>query len=201
MIYREPLVLTVYYSQSSITAAFVFASALAAVGFVKIGCKRYGNSESSDDCSKYVKTFAKVVGESRSEYEDFSESRGAYTSYVNQLEIEYTDQSGIVYRKFIENILNDGYVNICYGENDPDDFYLSDYADGIAEIENECRGEFVYGISMRIFFGAFAAVFAVISIMTFIHTFNMKTFEDSGSESGHIVIISPDSSERNEVTE
>ena len=54
---------------------------------------------------------------------------------------------------------------------------------------------------MRIFFGAFAAVFAVISIMTFIHTFNMKTFEDSGSESGHIVIISPDSSERNEVTE
>ena len=82
-----------------------------------------------------------------------------------------------------------------------DDFYLSDYADGIAEIENECRGEFVYGISMRIFFGAFAAVFAVISIMTFIHTFNMKTFEDSGSESGHIVIISPDSSERNEVTE
>ena len=183
MIYREPLVLTVYYSQSSITAAFVFAcilavaSALAAVGFVKIGCKRYGNSESSDDCSKYVKTFAKVVGESRSEYEDFSESRGAYTSYVNQLEIEYTDQSGIVYRKFIENILNDGYVNICYGENDPDDFYLSDYADGIAEIENECRGEFVYGISMRIFFGAFAAVFAVISIMTFIHTFNMKTFE------------------------
>ena len=29
----------------------------------------------------------------------------------------------------------------------------------------------------------------------------MKTFEDSGSESGHIVIISPDSSERNEVTE
>ncbi|MDO4943926.1 MAG: hypothetical protein Q4E74_01850 [Ruminococcus sp.] len=148
---------SIKYDSKSLIMFYVIALMLIGMGlfFYKSGFQRYGSKKSHRKHSeqRWVSVKADVVDRETSQRQEFSGNIGSYTAAFDELKIRWIAKDGRVYNKYIDNCDNDGYVKICYREDDPNNFYLEDFSDGLDDIEREYEGEYCHNLGTRVFTG------------------------------------------------
>lgn len=151
----------VNYDRKSLIAFYVIALILLGIGlfFYKAGFQRYGSKKSHKKRfeERWISVKAEVADRETSQRQEFSGNTGSYTEVRDELKIRWTAKNGKVYTKYIDNCYNDGFVKICYREDDPNDFYLEDFSDGVDDLEREYVGEYCHTLGTRVFTGLLSA--------------------------------------------
>lgn len=151
----------VNYDRRSLIAFYVIALILLGIGlfFYKSGFQRYGSKKSHKKCceERWISVKAEIVDRETSQRQEFSGNIGSYTETHDELKIRWTASNGKVYTKYIDNCDNDGFVKICYSEDNPNDFYIEDFSDGVDDLEQEYAGEYCHTLGARVFTGLLSA--------------------------------------------
>lgn len=164
---------SVSYDRGSLIAFYVIALILLGMGlfFYRSGFQRYGSKKphKKRSAKRLISTEAEVLDRETSQRQEFSGNRGSYTEIRDELKIRWTAGNGRVYTKYIDNCDNDGFVRICYREDDPNDFYPETFSDGLDDIEREYAGEYRHTFGTRVFTGLMAAGLCIGGVFMLIY--------------------------------